>query len=102
VQPSRGARQATATVVFNVYTSAYPSPDLAAAGAAEQHLMDDLEPWSDGGALVNFLAGPWVTTADLEAAYDSSTWARLREIKAHWDPDDLFRFNHSIPAGGPR
>jgi hypothetical protein len=82
-----------------VYTTAYPHPTgpAAADGAAEQALLDDLCPWSDGGAMVNFLAGPHVTPADVRAAYEPDRWTRLVEIKTAWDPDNIFRINHNIP-----
>lgn len=93
-----------------VFTTAYPHPDgpAIADGAAEQALLDDLGPWSDGGALVNFLAGPHVTPADVRAAYERPLWERLVEVKTTWDPDNVFRFNHNVPprrwasrSGGP-
>lgn len=84
---------------YTVFATAYPHPGGPAAsdGAAEQALLDDLRPWSDGGALVNFLAGPHVTTDDVRAAYEPDRWARLVEIKTAWDPDNVFRINHNVP-----
>jgi hypothetical protein len=84
---------------YTVYTTAYPhlSGPSASDGAAEQALLDDLAPWSDGGALVNFLAGPHVTPADVRAAYEPDRWARLVEIKTAWDPGNVFRINHNVP-----
>jgi FAD/FMN-containing dehydrogenase len=29
--------------------------------------------------------------------YDPPSWARLRAIKAAFDPDDLIRSNHPVP-----
>ncbi|NMO93063.1 BBE domain-containing protein [Actinomycetospora sp. TBRC 11914] len=60
-------------------------------------MLDDLRPWSDGGALVNFLAGPHVTPADVRAAWEPDRWDRLVEIKTAWDPDNVFRINHNVP-----
>ncbi len=47
------------------------------------------------GAYVNFLAaeGPERT----RAAYPGATWDRLRRIKKHYDPTNLFRLNQNIP-----
>ena len=49
----------------------------------------------DDGAYVNFLAeeGP----ERVRAAYPGRTWDRLAEIKARYDPDNLFRLNQNIP-----
>jgi hypothetical protein len=86
-----------------VYATAYPHPISVSAsdGAAEQGLLDDLAPWSDGGALVNFLAGPHVSPDDVRAAYEPDCWARLVETKTTWDPDNVFRINHNIPPRSP-
>jgi hypothetical protein len=35
---------------------------------------------------------------DASTLFDSATWSRLREVKALYDPRDLFRGNHHIPA----
>ena len=46
---------------FNVFAASYPSrAGLQEADQADLRLADALQPWSDGGALVNFLAGPYV------------------------------------------
>jgi FAD/FMN-containing dehydrogenase len=52
----------------------------------------------DDGVYVNFLGdeGP----ARLRAAYPGATWERLREVKARYDPTNLFRGNHNIPPAG--
>jgi FAD/FMN-containing dehydrogenase len=34
---------------------------------------------------------------DASRFFDPSTWARLREVKAHYDPSDLFKGNHHSP-----
>jgi FAD/FMN-containing dehydrogenase len=49
----------------------------------------------DNAAYVNFLAdeGP----ARVRDAYPGSTWDRLAEIKARYDPENLFRLNQNIP-----
>jgi FAD/FMN-containing dehydrogenase len=90
-----GHRGAAATV----YVTAYPHPTGPSAtdGSAERALLADLAPWSDGGALVNFLAGAHVSPADVRAAYEPDIWARLVEIKTAWDPDNVFRINHNVP-----
>ncbi len=54
-----------------------------------------LEPWSAGSGYLNFLGdeGP----DRVRAAFSPATWTRLRQVKARYDPDNLFRHNHNIP-----
>jgi FAD/FMN-containing dehydrogenase len=49
----------------------------------------------DDGAYVNFLADEGQER--IRAAYPGATWDRLRQIKAHYDPTNLFRLNQNIP-----
>ena len=45
------------------------------------------------GHYPNFVEEP----ADASSFFDPDTWRRLREAKALYDPDDLFKGNHHIP-----
>jgi FAD/FMN-containing dehydrogenase len=47
------------------------------------------------GGYVGFLGDE--DEATIRAAYPGPTWARLRELKRRYDPDNLFRLNHNIP-----
>jgi FAD/FMN-containing dehydrogenase len=49
----------------------------------------------DDGAYVNFLGDEG--EARIRAAYPGPTWDRLRQIKARYDPTNLFRLNQNIP-----
>jgi FAD/FMN-containing dehydrogenase len=52
----------------------------------------------NSGAYVNFMDDEG--EARVRAAYPGATWDRLREVKAHYDPTNLFRLNQNIsPAG---
>jgi hypothetical protein len=71
---------------------------------AETHL-----PWlrgfvdalrQDDAAYVNFLADEG--RERIRAAYPGATWDRLREIKARYDPTNLFRLNQNIPPAEDR
>ncbi|HEX5910405.1 MAG TPA: BBE domain-containing protein, partial [Thermoleophilaceae bacterium] len=46
------------------------------------------------GEYPNFVERP----ADASAFFDADTWARLRAVKGTYDPGELFRGNHYIPA----
>ncbi|MGW8568429.1 FAD-binding oxidoreductase [Isoptericola sp. NPDC055881] len=47
------------------------------------------------GAYVNFALDGGIDTA--RAAYPGATWERLRQIKRHYDPQNLFRGNVNVP-----
>ena len=55
-----------------------------------------LRPHAAGGAFLNFLTDP-SRTAD---AYTQADYRRLREVKAAYDPDNVFHANHNIPPAG--
>lgn len=50
---------------------------------------------TDAGAYVNFIENEGEDR--VRAAYPGATWDRLREVKAHYDPTNLFHMNHNIP-----
>lgn len=58
--------------------------DLVAALRQDEH-----------GAYVNFLADEGEER--IRDAYPAATWDRLAEIKARYDPTNLFRLNQNIP-----
>jgi FAD/FMN-containing dehydrogenase len=71
------------------------APDEAAAefvGAALADVREGLRPFRVGD-YPNFVEEP----ADASGFFDEATWARLREVKALYDPEDVFRANHRIP-----
>ena len=65
------------------------APAVASAIAAVQ---DAMRPYRVGD-YPNFVEEP----ADASAFFDPETWERLRNVKALYDPEDLFRGNHPIP-----
>ena len=68
-------------------------PDVTAA--IEAHLAltrAALAPYESGSAYLNFAERP----LDTATLYDAGAYRRLREIKAAYDPGDLFRSNHPI------
>ncbi|MEU9017095.1 FAD-binding oxidoreductase [Actinomadura sp. NPDC048394] len=48
------------------------------------------------GQVLNFLFGANATPDQVRAAYEPETYRRLAELKAQYDPSNLFRLNHNI------
>jgi FAD/FMN-containing dehydrogenase len=69
--------------------------DQTAAATARTYL-DSVEravlPYRTGD-YPNFVMQP----VDASSFFDADTWARLRQVKALYDPSDLFKGNHHIP-----
>jgi FAD/FMN-containing dehydrogenase len=86
-------------IMVNV-AAIYERPDeIAVHGPWVEALAAALHQ-GDDGAYVNFLGDEG--EARIHAAYPGPTWDRLRQIKARYDPTNLFRLNQNIPpaAGG--
>jgi len=58
-------------------------------------LADALAPYATGRQYLNFVERP----TDPARFYTPDTYRRLRAVKAHYDPQQLFRANHPIPSG---
>jgi FAD/FMN-containing dehydrogenase len=52
----------------------------------------------DDGAYVGFLGDEGEER--VRAAYPGATWDRLAEVKARYDPDNVFRLNQNVPPAG--
>ncbi len=81
---------------FLMFTVGMPM-NAEVAEAIEQHaghLRDVLSPWAAGRAYLNFAERP----TDTETAFPPEQYRRLQEIRANYDPNDLFCANHPVPA----
>jgi FAD/FMN-containing dehydrogenase len=67
---------------------------------AVRELVAAMGPWSTGGSMVNFHGIPG-DAADRARPWSSTTFERLQRAKAIYDPADLLRFGHAIPALDP-
>ena len=56
-----------------------------------------MAPWSTGGTMVNFHGSPG-DEADRARAWSAPTYERLQRAKAAYDPENLLRFGHAVPA----
>ena len=59
-----------------------------------REFFDAAAPYATGGVYVNFM--PQDETARVSNAYKPEVWKRLSELKAKWDPTNLFRMNQNI------
>jgi FAD/FMN-containing dehydrogenase len=94
VEPGAGAR-ATLPGSLCLFSLGV-APDDATAAATETTLS------AIGAAVAPYRAGYYPNfiehPTDPSAFYDQATWRRLREVRALYDPGDLFKANHAIPA----
>ena len=99
--PSRVDEDATAfgqrTAPWNVhFLSMWPDPaDTEANIAYTREIAGAMKPWTTGRAYLNFIGDEG--TDRVEAAFGPEKYARLQELKARWDPTNLFRHNQNIP-----
>jgi hypothetical protein len=84
------------SAAFSVFTATAGPPEVTAAARVQgARLVEALAPWRVGGPFVSFLGG--ADLADVASAYEPADYQRLRELKAVWDPANVFRINHNIP-----
>jgi FAD/FMN-containing dehydrogenase len=93
--PHRGA-----SFTLNVHTRWESAADDARCIAWARACFEALAPFATGGVYVNFM--PADETDRVPAAYGPN-YARLLELKARYDPSNLFRMNQNIrPPEGRR
>jgi FAD binding domain/Berberine and berberine like len=59
-----------------------------------QVVAEALKPWDAGTRYGNFTEAP----TDSAMCYPPDTYERLQQVKAKYDPDDVFRSSHPIPC----
>jgi hypothetical protein len=84
-----------ADAAFSVYAvgRAWDRETREAVELNARRLVTALFPWSAGRSSLNFTERP----VDPQRLFTPDTYSRLRAVKAKYDPDDIFRANHSIP-----
>jgi len=65
--------------------------------ASRDELLDAMEPWATGMTYPNFSGVEDTTVEAVRRAYRPEDFARLRSIKAVYDPHNVFRVNFNIP-----
>lgn len=83
---------------FNLHMLGMWPPDPSQDQANIDHIRGvaaAMKPWSTGSVYLNFIGDEGLTR--VESAYGPQKYARLRQIKRIWDPDNVFRHNQNIP-----
>ena len=80
-------------IMVNLF-SVYGAPEEAPVNEAWIAKVGPELQQGDKGAYVNFLGDE--SEERVRAAYPGSTWDRLAEVKARYDPTNLFRLNQNI------
>ena len=71
----------------------------APTDAVRAHLArvtETMRPLATGDTYVNFLDLDQATPARVRAAYSAADWTRLVDLKATYDPENLFRFTRPL------
>jgi hypothetical protein len=87
-----------AKYVINVI-SRLERAEISEVRPAHERIFAALAPWATGGRALNFMNGE-NDARYVRSAYEPKDYQRLTEIKAVYDPDNLFRLNHNIPPAG--
>ncbi|WP_242909783.1 FAD-binding oxidoreductase [Actinomadura terrae] len=80
--------------VFCLFTGATPAPGSL---ESRDRFLADLRPWGTGGTNINFAGVEDADPAIVRTAYRPGDYTRLTEIKAVYDPGNVFRINFNIP-----
>ena len=97
-QPSAVSRPDAGFVMFALAQA--PAEQADVMWRAGQDLLDGLGPWLSDRKHGNFLTAPDAPAEQTRLAFDEPDYVRLGEIKALYDPDNMFRINFNIPPRG--
>ena len=92
-EPGAGARATLPGQVSMFGLGVIPGEDAGRAVSSQLETLSSVAAAHRAGDYPNFVEEP----ADASAFFDAETWARLRQVKALYDPEDLFQGNHHIP-----
>jgi FAD/FMN-containing dehydrogenase len=101
-EPEGGAAFGQRAATWNVSALGIwedPAQDDAHIGWV-RGFTDRIRPASLTGAGYGNYSSADESSERVRAAYGEERFARLQRIKARYDPDNVFRFNHNIPPAG--
>jgi FAD/FMN-containing dehydrogenase len=90
--------QRYAPLLFQTVDVAISPEQAARAERNAQHVFATLAPLSTGGVLPGWLGAGDYGVERTRAGYTPDTYARLRQLKDVYDPDNLFCLNNNIPS----
>jgi FAD/FMN-containing dehydrogenase len=73
--------------------------DDASGVSYTKSLAQAMKPWTTGRVYLNYVGNEG--DARIEASFGARKMARLRKLKAKWDPDNVFCHNHNIQPAIP-
>jgi hypothetical protein len=84
---------------FQLSAAAFGGPGMTEEFRAPlAALANALAPWSTGRKQANFLTGYDTSVEQVALAYEPDIHHRLVEVKHAFEPRNMFRINHNIPA----
>jgi hypothetical protein len=92
-EPGAGARATLPGEICMLGLGVVPDADTDPVVVSELGVLSAAVAPNRVGDYPNFIDQP----TDASAFFDADTWRRLREVKAQYDPDDVFKGNHHIP-----
>lgn len=95
--PSAVGHRGAAFTFFTIGLA--PPEQVPDVRAYADRLIGAMEPWSTGGAYVNFLSSDEADPSDVRRAYEPEVYERLVSVKSEVDSANMFRLTHNIPPG---
>jgi hypothetical protein len=92
-EPGAGARATLPGQVSMFGLGVVPHADAERAVSSQLQTLSGVAAAQRVGDYPNFVEEP----AEASGFFDAETWERLRQVKALYDPEDLFKGNHHIP-----
>ncbi len=93
VHADSGAQPQLPGTVATFALGVVPDRETTAAVTTSLDAVDGILDRHRLGRYLSFVEKP----ADAHEFYDPATWARLRRVKADYDPSDIFKGNHHVP-----
>lgn len=99
--PGRSHAVSTQGAAFHLWMRMpAPAEQADAVRKAADEALERLRRWDTGAMLPGFMFDHDSAPERVRRAYTEAAYRRLAELKAKYDPNQLFRINHNIPPSG--